>query len=173
MTGPGTGPSGQDQLPDQGRLLAVDLGDVRIGLAVSDPSQTIASPAETVPVPQPKRRRRSGAAAEPPPDVPTIDAVVAAVARYDVAGIVIGDPRRLDGREGEPSRRARRVAEQVRERTGLPVRLVDERFSTVEAERVMLDQDASRAERRASIDRVAAGVLLQTVLESKRRGHAG
>ncbi len=160
MIAAGTGTEPRDELPNQGRLLAVDLGEVRVGLAVSDPTQTIASPAETVEVPRSQ-------------DGPAIDAVVEAAVRHDAAGIVVGDPRQLDGRAGTPSQRARRIAERVRERTGLPVRLVDERFTTVEAERVMLDQDASRAERRASVDRVAAGVLLQTVLETQRHRRTG
>jgi putative holliday junction resolvase len=153
------GPEG-DELPVQGRLLAIDLGEVRIGLALSDPTQTIASPAETLQVP----RNQDG---------PTLDALVNAVDRHDVSGLVIGEPRQLDGSVGEAAKRARRFAERLRERTGLPVLLWDERFSTTEAERVMLAQDASRADRRANIDRVAASVLLQSVLESRRRGSGG
>ena len=153
-------PLGQDDLPAEGRLVAIDPGEVRVGVALSDPSQTIASPAETIEVP----RGQEG---------PMIDAVVNAVRRHEAVGVVVGYARRLDGREGAAAQRARRVAAAVSDRTGLPVRLVDERFTTTEAERVMLDQDASRAERRASIDRVAASVLLQTVLETQRRRRAG
>ena len=152
--------AGQDDLPVDGRLVAIDPGEVRIGVAVSDPSQTIASPAETIAVP-----RAQEAAA--------LDAVVAAVRRHEAVGVIVGYARRLDGREGAAAQRARRLASALHDRTGLPVRLVDERFTTTEAERVMLDQDASRAERRASVDRVAASVLLQTVLESQRHRDAG
>jgi putative holliday junction resolvase len=154
------GSAASDPLPSRGRLLAIDLGEVRIGLALSDPTQTIASPAETLQVP----RNQDG---------PTLDALVNAVDRHDVSGIVIGEPRQLDGSAGDPARRSRWFADRLRERTGLPVRLWDERFSTTEAERVMLAQDASRADRRANIDRVAASVLLQSVLESQRQGRAG
>jgi putative holliday junction resolvase len=149
-----------DPLPPQGRLLAIDLGEVRIGLALSDPTQTIASPAETLQVP----RNQDG---------PTLDALVNAVERHEVSGIVIGEPRQLDGSAGVPAKRSRWFADKLRERTGLPVLLWDERFSTTEAERVMLAQDASRADRRANIDRVAASVLLQTVLETQRQNRAG
>jgi putative holliday junction resolvase len=149
-----------DPLPPQGRLLAIDLGEVRIGLALSDPTQTIASPAETLQVP----RNQDG---------PTLDALVNAVERHEVSGIVIGEPRQLDGSAGAPAKRSRWFADKLRERTGLPVLLWDERFSTTEAERVMLAQDASRADRRANIDRVAASVLLQTVLEAQRQNRAG
>lgn len=148
--------AGHDELPVEGRLVAIDLGEVRIGVAVSDPMQTIASPAETVEVPRGQER-------------PAVDAVVEVVRRYEATGVVVGWPRRLDAGEGPVAQRSRRIAAAVRERTGLPVTLVDERFTTTEAERVMLQQDASRAERRASLDRVAAGVLLQTVLERQRR----
>ncbi|MFA9445666.1 Holliday junction resolvase RuvX [Egicoccus sp. AB-alg6-2] len=149
-----------DDLPTSGRLLSIDLGEVRIGLAVSDPTQTIASPAETLEVP----RNQDG---------PALDALVNAVGRHDVAGVVVGEPRQLDGSEGPPAQRARWFAERLRERTGLPVALWDERFSTTEAERIMLAQDASRDERRRSIDGVAASLFLQSVLEAQRRRRTG
>lgn len=142
-------------LPTSGRLLAIDLGEVRIGLALSDPTQLLASPAETLEVPRGQ-------------DGPAVDALVTAAGRHEAVGLILGDPRQLDGGRGEASRRARWFAERLEGRTGLPVALWDERFSTTEAERVMLGQDASRAERRSSIDRVAAAVLLQGVLESRR-----
>jgi putative Holliday junction resolvase len=146
-----------DELPVRGRLLAVDLGDVRIGIALSDPEQIVASPLETLPVADPD-------------DVGAIVAGIAAlVAAHDVAGIVVGLPRRLDGREGDAARRCRRTADQLRQAVDVPVGLWDERFSTTEAERVMLAQDVSRRERRASIDRVAASLILQGVLETQRR----
>lgn len=149
-----------DDLPATGRLLGIDLGEVRIGLAVSDPTQTIASPAETLEVP----RHQDG---------PALDALVNAVARHEVAGLVVGEPRQLDGSEGAPAQRARWFAERLRDRTGLPVALWDERFTTSEAERVMLAQDASRAERKQSIDGVAASLFLQAVLEAQRRRRVG
>lgn len=143
-------------LPDAGRLLAVDLGEVRVGLALSDPGQVVASPAETLEVPRGQ-------------DGPALDALVAAAERHEAVGLIVGQPKLLDGREGDAARRARWFAERLAARTGLTVVLWDERFSTTEAERVMLQQDASRAERRTSVDRVAAAVLLQGVLESRRR----
>lgn len=145
-----------DPLPDRGRVLAVDLGDVRIGLALSDPEQIVASPAETL-------------AVEDADDLDAIAADVAAAAsRHDAAALVVGYPRTLTGREGAAARRARSLADRLRADTGLPVRLWDERFTTTEAERVMLAQDASRRERRRSIDRVAASIILQGVLEAQR-----
>jgi putative holliday junction resolvase len=145
-----------DALPTTGRLLAIDLGEVRVGLAVSDPGQVLASPAETLQVPRDA-------------DEPTLDALVNAAGRHEAAGLVVGLPRKLDGREDAPAQRARWFADRLRERTGLPVLLRDERFTTVEAERVLLDADVSRAGRKDSIDKVAASVLLQGVLEQQRR----
>jgi putative holliday junction resolvase len=149
-----------DPLPPQGRLLAIDLGEVRIGLALSDPDpdHRIAG-RDVAGAAQPGRAdaRRAGERVE----------------RHEVSGIVIGEPRQLDGSAGSPAKRSRWFADKLRERTGLPVLLWDERFSTTEAERVMLAQDASRADRRANIDRVAASVLLQTVLETQRQNRAG
>lgn len=146
-----------DELPTRGRLLAIDLGDVRIGTALSDPDQVVAAPLETVPVPD-----RDDRAA-------IVASLQRLVAEHEPAGLVVGLPRALDGREGDAARLSRRTAQALRDATGLPVRLWDERFSTTEAERVMLAQDASRRERRASIDRVAASVILQGVLEEQRR----
>lgn len=144
-----------EQLPTTGRLVAIDLGEVRIGIAVSDPGQVVASPMETLYVPRGQFE-------------PALDALVDAVTRHEAAGIVVGNPRRLDGREGAAAARARRFAEALSLRTGLAAVMVDERFSTVEAERILIDDDVSRAGRKNSIDRVAASVLLQTVLEQQR-----
>ena len=157
MSAPAPAPaSGRgDGLPTTGRLLGIDLGEVRIGLAVSDPGQVVASPAETLQVPR-------GA------DGPAVDALVDAAGRHDAAGLVVGYPRNLDGREGRAATRARRFADQLRERTGLPTLLWDERFTTVEAERIMIDADVSRAGRKQAVDQVAASVLLQGVLEAQR-----
>ncbi len=145
-----------DELPLSGRLVAFDLGEVRIGVAVSDPGQIIASPVETLQVPRNDDR-------------PLLDALASAVARHDVVGVVIGLPRRLDGADGAAAQRARTIATELAERTGRPVALLDERFSTVEAERVLLDADMSRADRKDTVDRVAAGVILQAALDAQRR----
>ncbi len=149
-------PSTADELPLSGRLVGFDLGEVRVGVAVTDPSQIIASPAETIDVPR-------GAVG------PLVDALVEACRRHEASGVVVGHPRRLDGREGEAARRAREVAGTLAARTELPVALWDERFTTVEAERVLLGADLSRAQRRETVDGVAASVLLQAVVEFQRR----
>jgi putative holliday junction resolvase len=145
-----------DDLPLEGRLMSIDLGEVRVGIAVSDPGQVLASPAETLHVPRGQ-------------DGPLTDALVNAADRHEAAGLVVGYPRSLEGREGT----ARNIADRLRERTGLPVLLADERLTTVEAERVLVDADVSRADRKEAVDRVAASVILQAVLESQRQRRSG
>lgn len=144
----------RDEAP--GRVLAVDLGDVRIGLAISDPRARVATPLETLPV-------------DDPDDLDGVVAAIAAVADdRGVARFVVGLPRALSGREGRPAQRARAIAERLEASTGCPADLWDERFSTVEAERSMLEQGAKRRERRAAVDRVAATLILQSYLDAAR-----
>lgn len=143
-------------LPSTGRLLGVDLGDVRVGLAITDAGQLVATPLETRP------------ALDDVDD--QAEDLSEAVTEHGVGAIVVGYPRTLQGREGAAAARARRVASALADQTSLPVVLWDERFTTVEAERVMLDQDASRRDRRANIDRVAATLILQGVVEARRGG---
>lgn len=140
-----------------GRVLGVDLGDVRIGLALSDPDGIVATPLETLAV------RRPGEAG-------TVADEIAAVARErDATAVVIGLPRNLRGREGRPAQFARAVAGRLEEAADLEVHLWDERFTTVEAERTMLEQGVRRRPRRAAVDRVAATLILQAFLERRRR----
>ncbi len=139
------------------RALGVDLGDVRIGLAVGDPSGVVATPLETVDAP------------DDPRDIDALASLIADIAeREEASTVVIGWPRTMAAREGRPARHSRLVAERLQETTGLRVELFDERFSTVEAERSMLAQDASRRERRSAVDRVAATLILQAFLDRER-----
>lgn len=148
------GYQGLGVLPRTGRLLGVDVGDVRIGLAVSDDAQLVATPLDTVPGDV---------------DVEDVVATIVAAARDERAtAIVVGYPRTMQGREGSAAHRCRLVAEQVAASADLPVLLWDERFSTVEAERVLLDADMRRRRRRTVVDRVAASLILRGVLEAQR-----
>lgn len=145
-------------LPATGRLLGVDLGDVRVGLAITDPEQRVATPLET--------RAALGSVDDQAADLAVV------VAERETSGIVVGYPRTLAGREGTAAARTRRVATTLADIVDRPVVLWDERFTTVEAERVMLEQDASRRDRRANIDRVAATLILQAVVDARRGGSA-
>lgn len=150
------GRAGLRELPERGRIGAVDPGDVRIGVAITDPGQMVATPLVTVDAPKGVDE--------------TADVLVRLVAEHELVAVVVGYPRTLSGREGAAARRARELAEALADRAGIPVMLWDERFSTSEAERVMLAQDAKRRERRVSLDRVAASLILQGVMEARRGG---
>lgn len=156
MDGVLVGPSGVAALPPRGRLLGVDVGDVRLGLAATDPGQVVASPLDTV-------------ASSPDPDE-VVEVVLAAIADESPVAVVVGYPRTMGGREGSAAQRCRVVAEEVASRTGLPVLLWDERLSTVEAERALLEGDVRRRRRREVVDRVAASLILRGVLETRRLG---
>lgn len=135
------------------RVLAVDPGTKRVGVAVSDPSGTIAQALATVP-------------AEPQD---TLADRLAGIAREQEAGrIVVGLPRRMDGSEGPEAKSARALAEALRHSAKVPVELLDERLTTVAAERSMIDAGARRSKRREIVDQVAATLLLQSHLDRKR-----
>ncbi len=140
-------------------MLAVDPGARRVGIAVSDPGGLIAQPLAWVP-------------AEPLESLP---ARLVALAREREAGeLVVGLPRRLDGSSGTEARAARELAAELRQLSGLPVTLVDERLTSVAAERSLLAAGVKRARRRALSDQVAAALILQAHLDrvSRRRGGA-
>jgi putative Holliday junction resolvase len=135
--------------------MAVDPGSKRVGLAVSDPSGTIAQALSTVP-------------AEPAATLPTRLAEIAKA--QDAGRIVVGLPLRLDGRHGPEAKAAQELADRLRKASGLPVELVDERLTTAEAEKALIAGGVRREKRRLSVDRVAATLLLQGHLDSKRNG---
>lgn len=137
------------------RILAVDPGSKRVGLALSDPTATIAQALATVP-------------AEP---AATLAARLAQIAKAnEAARIVVGLPRRLDGTRGPEAMAAQALADAVRKASGLPVELVDERLTTVAAERSLIAAGVRREKRRLSVDRVAATLLLQGHLDRRRAG---
>lgn len=134
------------------RWLAVDLGDRRIGLAVSDPAGMIASPAGHL-------LRRAGKR-------PPLTALLARATELGAEGFVVGLP--LDG-QGEDTPRAaeaRRLAHEVATRTGLPAELVDERFTTAAAHRAIQAMEGSTRGRQGDVDAIAATILLQHALRT-------
>lgn len=135
-----------------GVRLAVDVGDARIGVAACDPSGLIAVPVETV-------RRGKGDLAR----------LAALVGEHAAVEIVVGLPRSLSGGEGPAAAKTRAVAAQLAARVApVPVRLVDERMTTVTAEQVLRDRGKKGAKRRAVVDQAAAVVILQYALDSER-----
>ena len=133
------------------RLLAIDLGDRRIGLAISDPTGTIASPAGHI-------TRRAG---KRPPVGEILDRAKA----LEAEGFVVGLPLDEAGEDNERCIEARRVADLLGEQSGLPVRLVDERFTTAAAQRAIREMGGSTRGRKGDVDALAATVLLQHALQ--------
>ena len=137
------------------RILAIDPGSKRVGVALSDPTATIAQALTTLP-------------AEP---AATLPSRIAKVARdSEAARIVVGLPKRLDGSRGPEAKAAQQLADAVRKESGLPVELVDERLTTVAAERSLIAGGVRRDKRRLSVDRVAATFMLQAHLDRRRAG---
>lgn len=144
-------------MPDgRGRVLGVDVGTVRTGLAVSDPDRMVATPLVTLSSP-----------AEP---VAHAAALMALAAEHQAIGLVVGLPRALSGRETASTAQARAVAEAL-EAAGRQVWLWDERLSSVEAERSLIRAGRSRRQRTSARDQVAATIILQGWLDAQR--HAG
>jgi putative holliday junction resolvase len=142
-------------LPPIGRLIALDWGEVRIGLALSDESQTLASPLETL-------TRRAGKRFPMP-------RFLELLATHHPVGVVIGLPLTGEGGEGESAAAARAMAESVGERSGLPLELWDERMSTARALALIREQGGSTRGRKQDVDALAAAVLLQHYLDARRQ----
>ena len=142
------------------RILGIDPGEKRIGLALSDPTEFLATPLRVI-----EARGPAHAASE----------IAAACREHGVAAVVVGLPRRTDGTEGPSAQKAREFAERVRAATGLPVDLWDERFSTVTAQQALIEGGARRERRKELVDKLAAQIMLQNYLDARAaaRGEGG
>jgi putative Holliday junction resolvase len=142
-----------------GRVLALDLGEVRIGVALSDPGRRVAVPAGTLRV------------AGPPRD---LKAVAALVREHGATDVVVGHPLTLAGERGAAAHRAEEFAEGLRMLLEVPVHLQDERLTTVEADRGLREAGAAGRDRRQSVDQAAATLILRAFLDkaegAERRG---
>jgi putative Holliday junction resolvase len=141
-------------IPTIGRVLAIDWGELRIGLALSDESQVLATPLETL-------QRRQGKRLPMP-------RFLQLVAQHHPVGLVVGLPLSLEGTEGDSALAARAMAGTVAHRTGLPLELWDERMSTARALAAIREQGGSTRGRKADVDSLAAAVLLQHFLDARR-----
>lgn len=143
-------------LPRNGALAGLDLGDKTIGVAVSDLRRMVSTPLETI------RRRKF-----------TLDAqeLLAITTKREICGLILGLPRNMDGTEGPRCQKTRAFARNLERLTDTPISFWDERLSTVAAERALLEADTSRKRRAEVIDHVAAGYILQGVLD--RLSHMG
>ena len=134
------------------RILALDIGDVRIGVAVSDDTRLIATPVEVI--------HRVGWG----PDVRRIRQLCD---QYHTTQVLSGLPLNMDGSEGFQAQKVRKFCEQV-EKAGLTVYYQDERLTTVTAEDALLEDNMSREDRKQHVDKVAAAIILQQYLDSLR-----
>ena len=148
-----------ESIPRIGRILAVDWGELRIGLARSDELQIIATPLETL-------RRREGKRFPMP-------RFLELIALHNPVGLVVGLPLSLEGTEGASALAAREVADTETRRTGLPLEMWDERMSTARALAAIREQGGSTRGRKADVDSLAAAVLLQHFLDARRNRAEG
>lgn len=136
-----------------GRVLALDVGDVRIGLAVSDLMGIIANPLETY-----NRKELSA----------DVDYIVKLAGEREVDTIVSGLPKSLNNSESIQTAKVREFVSALEEKWGKKVVFVDERFTTASAQRVLIEGNVRRGDRKKVVDKVAAAIILQTYLDTKK-----
>ena len=135
------------------RLIGLDVGEVRIGVAVSDPTGTLASAREVL-------ARR--------PEALALQAIARLVEEEEAAAIIVGLPRSLSGELHSQAALVQDFADKLRKEVRVPVEFWDERLSTVAAEREMRAAGTKRERRKAIIDAVAAAIILQSYLDARR-----
>jgi len=139
------------------RVVAVDLGTRRIGVAVTDGLRMTAQPLATI--------ARHGGQRD-------LDAIADVVKRYQAGRVVVGLPLSPEGEVGRAARSVQAFVERLRGVLAVPIDLIDESFTTVEAQDVLLQADLSRARRKEVVDRVAAAVILRRWLDAHPTGDA-
>ncbi|MFL6240738.1 MAG: Holliday junction resolvase RuvX [Actinomycetes bacterium] len=137
-----------------GVRLGIDVGSVRVGVAASDPAGVLATPVETV------RRDTRGES--------DLDRIAGLVAQREAVEVVVGLPLSLSGRSGAAAEFARTFASRLAQRVSVPIRLVDERLSTREAETSLRGVGVRGRSGRAVVDQAAAVVILQAALDAER-----
>lgn len=152
MNDPGPAQQGQ-----RGVLLGVDVGEARVGLAASDALGMLAHPVRTL-----ARDHEGGT---------DLHEIAAEVLDREAEGVVVGLPRSLSGEEGVAAQRARRYAVLLQRSVSVPVRLFDERLSTVDAHRALRSSGVPGRDQRAVVDQAAAVLILQGALDARRAGH--
>jgi len=137
-----------------GRVMGIDLGQARIGVAVSDELRMAANPVTVI-------KAKS--------DQQNVAEIGRLAAEHQVKDIVVGLPLNMNGSESPGSQKARAIAKMMKTETGLPVHLYDERLSTVAVESVMIEAGVRRKKRKGAIDKVAATYILQGWLDAWNR----
>ena len=140
----------KNKLSSGSRLLGIDLGTKRIGIAISDYNQKVATPLQTL------DKSKQGK---------LIDALESIVAEYDIRGIIIGNPINMDGTYGKSSQSAKDIAINISKKIYIPVSLWDERLSTVGAFNLSSELDINVSKREKDIDKFAAAFILQGALD--------
>ena len=135
------------------RSLGLDIGDKRIGVALSDPQGILASPFTII-------NRRDETA--------DVEAIITIISQHQVEQIVVGLPRSLNGSLGKQAEKVRAFTQRLSERTKVPVAFRDERLSTVSAKRLMQAVNTKKARKKAADDAIAAAIILQRYLDEKQ-----
>jgi len=143
--------------PGEGRIMGIDFGERRTGVALSDPTGSLASPLDTL-------ERRPGKR-------PPLKALEALARTHDVVSIVVGLPLDLRGEETPWCNQVRKAADELGRRLGIPVEYIDERFSSIRATRAVREIGLPKRvrERKGRVDRAAAALILQSWLDARKR----
>ena len=140
----------KNKLSSGSRLLGIDLGTKRIGIAISDYNQKVATPLQTL---------------DNSKESKLIDELESIIAEYDIRGIIIGNPINMDGTYGKSSQSAKDIAINISNKIDIPVSLWDERLSTVGAFNLSSELDINVSKREKDIDKFAAAFILQGALD--------
>lgn len=135
---------------ERGRRLGVDVGSVRVGVAICDPDGLIATPLVTLP--------QAGA----------LEGVIELIDEYEVVALVLGMPKHLKGHEGAAAQAARAFAQVLETRVSIPIHFVDERLTSAAAIKGLSEAGISTRDQRGVVDQVAAAAILQLYLDSNR-----
>ncbi|MCR4839813.1 MAG: Holliday junction resolvase RuvX [Eubacterium sp.] len=139
------------------RIMGLDYGTKTVGVAVSDDRLLIAQPFETITRDNPRQLRK------------TLQRIEAIIAEKEVGEIALGLPLNMDDTEGERAAATREFQAMLERRTLLPVHMVDERLTTVEADQILAEMEVPRSERKAYIDKIAAAIILQSFLDARSK----
>lgn len=140
------------------RLLGLDVGSKTVGVAVSDPLGVTAQEVETIPIDESKFNFG-------------MRSLRKLVRKYDAEGFVLGLPKNMDGSSGASVARSKAYGKRLEEKFGLPVHYVDERLTTVQAKRILIEEAGvhNRVDQKKVVDQMAAVLILQTYLEQTRK----
>lgn len=139
---------------EPGRVMALDVGERRIGIALSDPTRTLAAPLTTI-------RAEPRAAA--------LKRIATLIREHEVTALVIGLPLTMSGNVGPQATLVQQFADELRQMIEIPLYFIDERLTTAAAERMMLELNLKPEQRKARIDEVAASIILQDFLDVSRQ----